>query len=84
MDEEIEAPFHRWFSGDGYLQKAYLHHWLATNIEMIGLADPEAKKGVSEKPVENEILVDSVGDANDVGGSESSPRKSGRKGKRKA
>lgn len=83
-DEEIDAPFHKWFSDDGYLQKAHLHHWLASSIEMIGIADPEAKSGVREKTVENEVTVDDGVDVDQGAGMETSPRKSGRKGKRKA
>ncbi|KAL9617138.1 MAG: hypothetical protein Q9160_008035, partial [Pyrenula sp. 1 TL-2023] len=88
-DEEIEAPFHRWFSDDGFLQKKHLQHWLASSIEMVGMADPEAKKGPGsggEKGglIEDERVVEVVGEE---ALEEASPRKSGgsaRKGKRKA
>ncbi|KAL9111382.1 MAG: hypothetical protein Q9227_004259 [Pyrenula ochraceoflavens] len=87
MDQEIEAPFHRWFSSDGFLQKAHLQHWLANTIEMVGMADPKSKQGPDEKvgAVEGDSVVMSgaLSEASEVSGPES-PKRSGRKPKRKA
>ena len=44
----ISIPFNRLFNTHGYLQKKELHKFLAREIEMIGLADPEAKQAMME------------------------------------
>lgn len=43
-DETIEGSFTQWFNTHGFLDKKALRRWLAGNIEVIALADPEAKK----------------------------------------
>lgn len=59
-DETIEAPFAEWFNVHGYLDKKALRRWLAGRIEVIGLADPEAKKdwddAREEERVDEEVV----------------------------
>lgn len=40
----MEAPFTEWFNTHGYLDHKALRRWLAGTIEVVGLADPAAKK----------------------------------------
>jgi Microsomal signal peptidase 25 kDa subunit (SPC25) len=38
---EISTKFTEWFNTYGYLQKKEFQSWLARNIEVVGLADPQ-------------------------------------------
>ncbi len=42
-DKEIEGRFSQWFDEAGHLQHAELKKWLANNIEVVGMADPQSK-----------------------------------------
>lgn len=48
-DQTIEGSFTQWFNTHGFLDKKALRRWLAGNIEVVGLADPEAKKEWDEE-----------------------------------
>nr|AEH41518.1 signal peptidase complex component [Endocarpon pusillum] len=48
VDKEIEGRFSQWFDEAGYLQRAELKKWLAINIEVVGMADPQSKKAIEE------------------------------------
>jgi signal peptidase complex subunit 2 len=41
VDKEISAPFMQWFTADGFFVAAPFQQWLATNIDMVGDADPK-------------------------------------------
>jgi len=43
-DKEIEGQFTQWFNEDGYLQHKQLQRWLASNIEVVGMAEGENRK----------------------------------------
>ncbi len=52
---EISSPFTRWFDTDGYFVAKPFQQWLASEIEIVGEADPknaEAAKKVREGYVE--------------------------------
>ncbi len=52
---EISSPFTRWFDADGYFVAKPFQQWLASEIEIVGEADPknaEAAKKVREGYVE--------------------------------
>ncbi|ETN44321.1 uncharacterized protein HMPREF1541_10501 [Cyphellophora europaea CBS 101466] len=48
QDTVVSVPFAKLFNVHGYLQRAELKKWLAREIEVVGLADPEAAKAVME------------------------------------
>ncbi|KAG9545597.1 hypothetical protein KCU61_g8547, partial [Aureobasidium melanogenum] len=41
VSKEISAPFMQWFTADGFFVAAPFQQWLATNIDMVGDADPK-------------------------------------------
>ena len=52
---EISSPFTRWFDTDGYFVAKPFQQWLASEVQMIGEADPknaEAAKKIREGYVE--------------------------------
>lgn len=52
---EISSPFTRWFDSDGFFVAKPFQQWLASEVEMIGEADPknrEAAKKIHEGYVE--------------------------------
>lgn len=59
-DEVISAPFTEWFNTHGYLDRPALRRWLAGKIEVVGLADPVAKKewddAREEERVDEEVV----------------------------
>lgn len=59
-DETIEGPFAEWFNVHGYLDKKALRRWLAGHIEVVGIADPEAKKewddAIEDARVDEEVV----------------------------
>ncbi|KAL1989013.1 hypothetical protein VTN96DRAFT_5776 [Rasamsonia emersonii] len=44
QEKEIEAPFTMWFSSDGVFHPEPFRRWLASEIEILGLAAKEAAK----------------------------------------
>lgn len=51
QEKDAEAPFTTWFSGDGIFHVEPFRRWLASEIEILGLAAKENKEktgGVSE------------------------------------
>lgn len=82
-DKEIEGRFMEWFNDAGYLQHAELKKWLANNIEVVGMADPQGKtkieEGHSDGPVETPFEPPRSSGLETPSGA-----KSTRKGKRKA
>ncbi|KAL8695655.1 MAG: hypothetical protein Q9224_003258 [Gallowayella concinna] len=38
---KLSAPFTRWFDSDGYFVATPFQHWLATQIPVVGKADPQ-------------------------------------------
>ena len=38
---EISSPFTRWFDGDGYFVAKPFQQWLASEVDVIGEADPK-------------------------------------------
>lgn len=59
-DKEIEGRFSQWFDEAGYLQQGELKKWLANNIEVVGMADPQSKKEV-EPPSPDEAVQTPTG-----------------------
>lgn len=59
-DETIEGHFTEWFNIHGFLDKKAFRRWLAGNIEVVGLADPQAKKewddAREEERVDEEVV----------------------------
>lgn len=52
---EISSPFTRWFDSDGYFVAKPFQQWLASELEIVGEADPknaEAAKKIREGYVE--------------------------------
>ncbi|THX74869.1 hypothetical protein D6D05_06764 [Aureobasidium pullulans] len=41
VTKEVSAPFMQWFTADGFFVAAPFQQWLATNIDMVGDADPK-------------------------------------------
>lgn len=41
VTKEISAPFMQWFTADGFFVAAPFQQWLATNVDMVGDADPK-------------------------------------------
>ncbi|KAI5196974.1 hypothetical protein AUEXF2481DRAFT_29165 [Aureobasidium subglaciale EXF-2481] len=63
VDKEISAPFMQWFTADGFFAPAPFQQWLASNIDMVGDADPknvvdEAAGVVTAHSVQPEGLKD--------------------------
>jgi Microsomal signal peptidase 25 kDa subunit (SPC25) len=81
-DKEIEGRFAEWFNDAGYLQHAALKKWLANNIEVIGLADPQSKKAFKERSPDD--VFQPVVEVRSSGLETPSGAKSTRKGKKKA
>lgn len=54
-DETIEGNFTEWFNVQGFLDQKALRRWLAGNIEVVGLADPGAKKEYESVQEEDRI-----------------------------
>lgn len=54
-DQVIEGNLTEWFNVHGYLDKKALRQWLAGNIEVIGLADPESKQAYEEAQEEDRV-----------------------------
>lgn len=82
-DKEVEGRFTQWFNDAGYLQHAELKKWLATNIEVIGSADPQSKKMAEE--VTSDPSVDTTIEYTGSSGVEKSgSAKSARRVKKKA
>ncbi|KAL9103290.1 MAG: hypothetical protein Q9163_001668 [Psora crenata] len=42
---KLSAPFTRWFDADGCFVAQPFQHWLATEVPLIGKADPKNKQG---------------------------------------
>ena len=59
-DQVIEGSFTDWFNEHGYLDKKAFRRWLAGNLEVVGHADPEAKKewddAIEEQTVDEEVV----------------------------
>lgn len=59
-DQVIEGSFTDWFNVHGYLDKKAFRRWLAGNLEVVGHADPEAKKAwddaIEEERVDEEVV----------------------------
>jgi ketosteroid isomerase-like protein len=55
-DKQVTGTFMEWFNTDGSLQHQELKRWLARNIEVIGLADPESKQVTENK--HDDIVAD--------------------------
>lgn len=81
-DKEIEGRFAQWFSEDGFLQHKLLRRWLASNIDVVGMADPGSKTVESEEVKEDGLLVGEPVQTSKPTGKDSSPKS--RKGKKKA
>ena len=69
-DKEVEGKFMEWFNQSGYLQDAKLKKWLASNIDVVGRADPQSKAVVKEVLLGDDIglgekAVQSKGSATD-------------------
>lgn len=82
-NKEIEGRFAKWFNEAGYLQHAELKRWLATNIDVIGMADPQSNKKIEEASSDHVIdkaIEPPRGSTMEI----SSTAKGTRKGKRKA
>jgi Microsomal signal peptidase 25 kDa subunit (SPC25) len=83
-DKEIAGRFTEWFNEAGYLRHTELKKWLANNIEVIGMADPQSKKkieeGTSDGPVETALEPPRSSGLEMPSGTKSASRK----GKRKA
>ncbi|KAI9841685.1 MAG: hypothetical protein M1838_003456 [Thelocarpon superellum] len=47
---ELEAPFTRWFDEDGHFVALPFQRWLASEVPVIGRADPNNAKGGARKP----------------------------------
>ena len=78
---EISSPFTRWFDSDGYFVAKPFQQWLASEISIVGDADPksvEAAKKVREGYVEltdgDTKIPDVLGGA-DVSGKETPSKK---------
>ena len=82
-DKEIEGRFAAWFDDAGYLQHAELKKWLAKNIEVIGMADPQSKSQTEVRSPE-EAVQTAIEPPRSSGLETPSAAKSARKGKRKA
>lgn len=82
-DKEIEGRFAEWFNDAGYLQLADLKKWLANNIEVIGMADPQYKKNVEERSPD-ELVQTAMEPPRSTGLETPSGAKGTRKAKRKA
>jgi hypothetical protein len=80
-DKEIEGRFAEWFNDAGYLQHSELKKWLATNIEVIGLADLQGKKTLDKRSPDD--LLQPAMEIQTSGLETPSGAKSTRKGKRK-
>lgn len=81
VDKEISAPFMQWFTADGFFVAAPFQQWLATNIPMVGDADPknilpDAPTGITTQSVRSEDVKD-VLEGLKAGSSKSAPRKRG-------
>ena len=82
-DKEIEGRFTEWFDDKGWLHPTEFRQWLARNIEVLGKADPQDKKQISDG--KSSDLLDpapgypEIATAETLGGS-----KGARKSKRKA
>jgi hypothetical protein len=83
-DKEIEGKFTEWFNEDGYLQHAELKKWLATNIDVVGRADPQSKTVVDEVLVDDSLdsgaVVEQSGTSTVDGRSSVKGRKTKKKG----
>lgn len=59
-DQTIQGSFTDWFNVHGYLDKKAFRRWLAGNLEVVGHADPEAKKewddAIEEQRVDEEVV----------------------------
>lgn len=80
-DKEIEERFAEWFNDAGYLQHSELKKWLANNIEVIGLADPQSKKNLEERSPDD--FLQPAMELRTSGTETPSGAKSTRKGKKK-
>jgi hypothetical protein len=49
-DIELKAPFAKWFSSDGYFVARPFQHFLASNIPIVGEADPKNTVEYVEAP----------------------------------
>lgn len=84
-DKEIQGRFCQWFGDDGFLRPAELSKWLASNIEVIGLAEREAKRAVEDKASSaSRKDTDGRGSAQKVEVQISNGTKTARQGKKKA
>lgn len=45
---EISSPFTRWFDSDGYFVAKPFQQWLASEIDIVGEADPKNAKAAKE------------------------------------
>lgn len=81
---EISAPFTRWFDVDGYFIARPFQQWLASEVPIIGQADPRDIVGVSQETAEeledtkNQITVgleaDTPGKATQTSGTSTGTR----------
>ena len=73
---EISSPFTRWFDSDGYFVAKPFQQWIASEISIVGDADPksvEAAKKISEGYVEladGETKIPDVHGGTDASGKE--------------
>ena len=80
-DKTIEAPFYRWFSADGFIQLPHLKKWLASEIQVLGLADSQSATSAQDRDIGETVVVSNPGES----GSTATPQSTrSRKGKKKA
>ena len=87
-DKEITTPFASIFNMHGYLDKPAFKRWLASNIEVVGLADPSSLQSGEKKmdEIADEIVVMGSGGLGEATGAETNattPAKRGRPKKNK-
>ena len=46
-DIEVDAPFMRWFTTDGYFVAQPFQQWLASTVAFVGEVDPKSKAGAT-------------------------------------
>ena len=86
---EISSPFTRWFDSDGYFVAKPFQQWLASEIAIIGDADPksvEAAKKVREGYVEltdGDVKVAEKNESQGSGSGKETPSKKIRERSRK-
>jgi hypothetical protein len=62
-DKEVEGQFTQWFNTHGFLQKKEFQRWLAQNIEVVGMADPQSEQQgdkMYEAAIDQSIMASGV------------------------